>query len=157
MDDFVLHALQSGPKIVERILRVFPHDRLDDRIDHDRFTAREVVSHLADYEQTVLDRIRVAKTSPGREAPNYDPDKHASEHNFGDKEVFHEAEVLESRRGMTIEYLQGLESSDFDKSFKLSDGREFTIREYMNHILRHDLNHLEQISRYLATEVATIT
>lgn len=157
MDDFVLHALQSGPKIVERILRVFPHDRLDDRVDADRFTAREVVSHLADYEQTVLDRIRVANNSSGREAPAYDPDAHASAHHFGDKEVFHEAEVFESRRGMTIDYLQELSSEDFAKSFRLSDGREFTITEYMNHVLRHDLNHLEQISRYLATEVATIT
>ncbi len=157
MDDFALHALQSGPKIVERILRVFPHDRLDDRIDHDRFTAREVISHLADYEQTALDRIRVANSSPGREVPNYDPDAHASEHHFGDKEVFHEAEVFESRRGMTIEYLQALSSDDMKKTFKRSDGVEFSIGEYVNHLLKHDLNHLEQMSSYLATEVATIT
>lgn len=157
MDDFALHALQSGPKIVERVLRVFPHDRLDDRVDHDRFTAREVVAHLADYEQTVLDRIRVANISPGREVPNYDPDAHAAEHNFGDKGVFHEAEVFESRRGMTIEYLKELTTADYDKTFKRSDGTEFTIRDYVSHLMKHDLNHLEQISRYLATEVATIT
>ncbi len=157
MDDFALHALQSGPRIVERVLRVFPHDRLDDRFDHDRFTAREVVAHLADYEQTVLDRVRVANNTPGREVPDYDPDAHAETHGFANKQVFHEAEVFESRRGMTIEYLQQLSDADYDKSFKRADGREFTIREYMNHILRHDLNHLEQISLYLATEVATIT
>lgn len=157
MDDFALHALQSAPKVVERVLRVFPHDRLDDRFDADRFTAREVVSHLADYEQTVLDRIRAANSHPGREVPSYDPDAHAAQHHFGDKDVFHEAEVYESRRSMTIEYLQGLTSDDYKKSFVMADGREFTISEYLCHVLRHDLNHLEQMSHYLATEVATIT
>lgn len=156
MDDFAFHALQSAPKIVERILRVFPHDRLDDRIDADRFTAREVVSHLADYEQTVLDRIRVANNTPGREIPDYDADAHASEHHFGDKEVFHEAEVYESRRGMTIEYLQGLTDEDFGKTF-MWKGKEVSIADYICHVLKHDLNHVEQISSYLASEVATIT
>jgi len=156
MDAYQLHALQSAPKIVERILRVFPHDRLDDQIEADRFTAREVVAHFADFEQTVLDRIRVANSSPGREVPAYDPDAHAAEHRFADKEVFHEAEVFESRRAMTIEYLQGLDQADFEKSFRRSDGTTFTIGEYVDHVLRHDLVHLEQISSYLATEVATI-
>lgn len=157
MDDFALHALQSAPKVVERVLRVFPHDRLDDRFDTDRFTAREVVAHLADYEQTVLDRIRAANSKPGREVPAYDPDANAAEHHFGEKDVFHEAEVYESRRGMTIEYLQGLTREDYAKTFTLPDGRVFSISDYLCHILRHDLNHLEQMSHYLATEVATIT
>lgn len=156
MDDFSLHALQSGPKIVERILRVFPHDRLDDRIDSDRFTAREVVSHLADYEQTILDRIRVANSNPGREVPDYDPDAHAAQHRFGEKEVFHEAEVYESRRGMTIDYLNEMESSDYKKTF-IWNGKEISIGDYLCHIMKHDLNHLEQISSYLATEAATLT
>lgn len=156
MDEYSLHALQSGPKIVERILRVFPHDRLDDRIDSDRFTAREVVSHLADYEQTVLDRIRVANTHPGRAVPDYDADEHANAHHFGEKEVFHEAEVYESRRGMTIDYLNELESSDYSKTF-VWNGKEISIADYLCHVLKHDLNHLEQISSYLATEAATLT
>ncbi len=155
MDEMLLHSLSSAPKIVERILRVFPHDRLDDRIDPDRFTAREVIAHLADYEQTVLDRIRVAKLHSGREVPWYDPDGRCEEHGFASKEVFHEGEVFESRRGMTIDYVNGLEQGDFDLTFARPDGTTTSIREYLTMVVFHDLEHLEQLSGYLATEVAT--
>ncbi len=157
MDDSLYRVLTHAPKIVERLLRVFPHDRLDDRVDHDRFTAREVIAHLADYEQTVLDRIRVAKNSPGREVPWYDPDGHSAEHMFSDKEVFHEAEVFESRRGMTIDFLRDLSPEDLSNTFMRPDGTSITITDYVNAVIWHDLEHLEQLSAYLATEVATIS
>lgn len=151
-----MRTLGFAPKVIERLLRVFPHDRLDDRVEEDRFTAREVVAHLADYEKTVLDRIQVADHSPGREVPWYDPDTSCSEHKFGEKEVFHEAEVFESRRGMTIDFLKGLSPEDLQKTFKRPDGTSTTILEYVDGLVRHDFEHVEQLSAYLATEAATI-
>lgn len=157
MDEKLFRSLNSAPKVVERLLRVFPHDRLDDRIESDRFTAREVVAHLADYEQTVLDRMRVAVENPGREVPTYDPDTRAQEHRFADKQVFHEAEVYESRRGMTLDFLRDLSPADFQKVIKRHDGKEFSIAEYAIAVLMHDMEHIEQLSSYLASEVATIS
>lgn len=157
MDESLFRSLNAAPKVVERLLRVFPHDRLDDRIEADRFTAREVVAHLADYEQTVLDRMRVAIEKPGREVPFYDPDARANEHHFNNKEVFHEAEVYESRRGMTLDFLEELNPEDWQKTIKRPDGKEFTIQQYATEVLMHDMEHLGQLSSYLATEVATIS
>lgn len=155
MDEMLLQSLSASPKIVERVLRVFPHDRLDDRIDPDRFTARELIAHLADYEQVILDRIRVAKLHPGREVPWYDPDSRCEEHDFASKEVFHEGEVFESRRGMTLDFVRSLSDSDMDSKFKRPDGTECSIRDYLTMVICHDISHLEQLSGYLATEVAT--
>ena len=157
MDENVLHALGAAPKVVERILRVFPHDRLDDRIDADRFTAREVIAHLTDYEQTVLDRIRAATHSPGRDVPWYEPDARAAQHEFSDKEVFHEAEVYESRRGMTLDFLRSMDDGVFNNGMKFPDGTTLTISQYISNTLCHDMMHLEQLSSYLATEVASIS
>lgn len=158
MAEVTLRSLSMAPKVVERLLRVFPHDRLDDRVDHDRFTAREVVAHLADYEKTILDRIRMAHQRPGsRVEAAYDPDSQAAEHHFGDKDVFHEAEVYESRRGMTLDYLRSLDTDDWSKTFLTFDGQELSIRDYCAVVLMHDLSHIEQLSCYLATEVATIS
>ncbi len=156
MEPWILDALQSGPKIFERLLRVFPTDRIDERVDKDRFTAREVISHLADYERTVLERISIAHATPGTTVPAFDPDKHCIEHKYAEKNVFHEAEVFESRRLMTIEHLIDLSEKQLNSTFKFADGREISIRNYMILIMSHDVNHLEQVSRYLATEVATI-
>lgn len=157
MQEWMLHAFGRSPKITERLLRVFPQSRLDERIEKDRFTTREVIAHLADYEQTVLDRIRVAHLKPGHSVPAYNADEHCNEHHFGDKDVFHEAEVFESRRDMTIEYLKALEPEDWKKTFTRPDGSAMSIHEYAEAVFAHDIEHIDQITMYLATEVATIT
>lgn len=157
MEPWMYHAFASGPKVMERLMRVFPTDRFDEQIERDRFTAREVIAHLADYEQTVLDRIRVANQSPGRSVPAFDPDTQSQAHNYAAKEPFHEAEVFESRRQMTIDYLKDLNEADWSKTFVRADGKAISIREYVAMAMAHDLEHIEQISAYLATEVATIS
>ncbi len=156
MEQWMLHAFAAGPRVIERLTRVFPPERLDERIEKDRFTAREVFAHVADYEQTVLDRIRLANQKPGSQVPVFDPDQHATEHKYGEKDPFREAEVFESRRGMTIDYLRELTVTDLDKTFVRADGKAVTIRDYVGMVMAHDLEHIEQISAYLATEVATI-
>ena len=113
-------------------------------------------AHLADYEQTVLDRIRVANLKPGAAVPAYDPDSRCNEHHFADKEVFHEAEVYESRREMTLDYLRDMSDEDLKKTFVNSVGDTVTVESYVVLVLGHDLEHIEQMSSYLATEVATI-
>jgi hypothetical protein len=156
MQEFMLRAFGHSPRIVERMLRVFPHDRLDDRIEKDRFTAREVIAHLADYEQFVLERFRIAKLKPGTQVELYDADKRSEEHKFGEKDVFREAEVLESRRLMTLEFIQSFTEEDWQKHFVNAAGKSVTAADYFSMLLCHDMEHIDQLSAYLATEVATI-
>lgn len=153
----MIHALHSGPKVVERLMRAFPTDRLDDRLEHDRFSAREVIAHLADCEMVFLDRIRVANLRPGTAIEGFDPGQRAIEHHYSDKDVFHEAEVYESRRMMTIEYLENLTDEDLLKTFVAPSGDAVSIRDFLAKLLAHDLYHIEQLSAYFANEVATIS
>lgn len=156
MQEWMLKAFGMAPHVVERMLRVFPSDRLDDRIEKDRFTAREVIAHLADYEQIVLERFRVAKLKPGSTVPAYDPDARCREHHFGDKDVFREAEVFESRRLMTLDFIREFTEADWSNTFVNAEGQSFTAKDYFTMILAHDIEHFDQLSAYLATEVATI-
>lgn len=161
MRELVFEALGAAPRVVERLLRVFPSHRLDDHAEDlggsKRFTAREVIAHLADHEQVVLDRIRVANMRPGATFDWYDPDERAKDHHYSDKDAFHEAEVYESRRVTTLEYLQGLSEEDFKKTFTLNNGTTMTIDEYLVRMMVHDMYHVEQLSHYFANEVATIS
>lgn len=157
MHEWMLNAFGKAPHVVERMLRVFPHDRLDDRIEADRFTAREVIAHLADYEQFVLERFRTAKLRPGSEVAPYDPDQRANEHRFDGKDVFREAEVFESRRMMTLDTLRSFTDEDWSKTFKTASGLEITAKDFLMMIFAHDTEHFDQLSAYLATEVATMS
>ncbi|MFW5697245.1 MAG: hypothetical protein ACOCX1_01650 [Fimbriimonadaceae bacterium] len=83
MKKYVFRALESGPKVVERLLRVFPKDRLDEQLAPNAFTARELVAHLADFEQIHLDRIRYATKHPGEAYEAIDAFERAREgHDF---------------------------------------------------------------------------
>jgi hypothetical protein len=57
---------------------------------------------------------------------------------------------------MTVEFLNGLTPDDFRKTLILS-GKEITLAEYCSLILAHDMFHVDELSRYLATEAATLS
>jgi hypothetical protein len=57
---------------------------------------------------------------------------------------------------MTVDYLRELHDTDWNKTLILS-GVAVTIAEYVGIVLAHDIVHLDQISRHLATEVATLS
>lgn len=156
MRDQRFQALAAAPKIVERLVRVLPNDRLDDRLHSESFTPREVIALLADTEQVVLDRLRMAVNKPGSEIPWYDPTERARDHHYGDKNVFHEAEVYESRRSTTMEFLEELKEEDFKKSFTLSGRGNLSVEDYLVLVMAHDLERIGQVTEILATEVASI-
>ena len=157
MTEQQFQALAAAPKVVERLLRVFPKDRLDERLPNSTMTPREVVALLADTEQLILDRIRLANTKPGSSVPWYDPTDRAREHHYSDKDVFHEAEVYESRRQMTLDYLRDLTEADWRKTLVLEGKQEYSIDQYLGPGMAHDLERIGQISEHLATEAATIS
>jgi hypothetical protein len=99
---------------------------------------------------------RMANLRPGSAVESIDPVERAKEHHYSDKDVFHEAEVYESRRQTTVEYLRELNEDDWSKTFVLS-GVPIAISEYASLILSNDLFHMDQMSLHVATEAATIS
>ena len=65
MNPYLLPALPMGPVIVARLLEEIPHARLDEAMQEGRFTAREVIAHLADWEPIMRERILLARDAPG--------------------------------------------------------------------------------------------
>lgn len=157
MRDHRYLALEAAPKIVERLLRVFPRDRYDERPYHESLTCREIFALLSDTEEIILDRIRTANRKPGSTVPWYEPTDRAKDRHYCEKEPFHEAEVYESRRGMTVEYLSQLTAEDYAKSITLEGHGTVTIDDYVVMIMAHDLERIAELSEFLANEVATIS
>ena len=154
MKRYIFHSLEAGPKAIARILRVFPPDRIDERLDTGRFTGREIIAHLADIEEVHLGRIHKAVSTDGYVAEKLDVDSRITEHNYASKNIYHEAEVFESRREMTLDYLRGLSDEDLHRKFTAPSGDEIDILTYAMSLVSHDMYHLEQITQYLANEAA---
>ena len=157
MRDHRFQALGAAPKIVERLLRVFPRDGYDQRPHQESLTCREIFALLSDTEEIILDRIRTANRQPGSTVPWYDPTERAREKHYNEKDPFHEAEVFESRRIMTLEYLEPLTVEDYKKTISLEGHGSVSIDEYIVMTMAHDIERISELSEFLANEVATIS
>lgn len=157
MRDYRFQALSASPKIVERLLRVFPRDRYDERPHQESLTCREIFALLSDTEEIVLDRIRTAYRTSGSTVPWYEPTERAAEHHYNEKDPFHEAEVFETRRQMTLEYLDAFEVEDYKKTVTLDGHGTWTIDEYIVMVMAHDTERIAELTEFLANEVATIS
>lgn len=157
MRDHRFQALAAAPKIVERLLRVFPRDRYDERPHFESLTCREIFALLSDTEEIILDRFRTAKNKPGSTVPWYEPTDRAKDRHYSDKDPFHEAEVFESRRAMTLDYLDELDAADFKNVITLEGHGSVSMDDYIVMIMAHDMERIAELSEFLANEVASIS
>lgn len=156
MKRYIFHSLEAGPKAIARILRVFPPDRLDERLEPNRFTAREILAHLCDLEEINFGRLHKAVANPGYRIEPVDNEALAAEHHYADKEMFHEAEVFETRREMTLDYLRTLSDEQLHSKCFAPSGDEIDVLTYAMSMVSHDMYHLEQLTMYLANEAALL-
>lgn len=156
MKRYIFHSLESGPKAVARLLRVFPKDRLDERLETNRFTAREVLAHLADIEEVHLGRMRKAIQEPGYKMVPINVDERVVEHHYNEKDPYHEGEVFESRRIMTLDFLRDLTDEQLHTKCFDPKGEEIDVLSYAASMIAHDMYHLEQLTAYLANEAAVL-
>jgi hypothetical protein len=149
MNAYLLPSLEFGPLVVRRLLDRLPAGRLDEALHPDRFTAREVVAHLADWEPIMRDRIRIALDQPGAEIPAYDEGQMALDHRYAEQDPAAQAEVFIRERAETAAFLRGLAAEDWGKhAFHPERGRQ-SVEDLANLLLGHDLYHIEQLTEYL--------
>lgn len=141
--------IANTPATLTRLIDMVRPEKYDVALEEGSFTLREVIAHLADWEQTVLDRITTAVEYPGSTIENFDVDARANEHHYNQKDVHHELEVFENRRRDTVAYISGLAEDDWTKTVIHPTGGTRTLLDMVQHIIGHDMYHIHQISQYL--------
>ena len=144
-----LSSLENTPKTLVNLVDQVKPDHYDDHTDPARFTLRELIAHLADFDDVFLDRLRLAHETPGASVVSLDPDQRAAEKHYATRDVHHELDVFENRRRDLIEFLSGLSAEDWQKKFHHPDLGDVTIDSYANIILAHDLSHVSHATSYL--------
>ena len=144
-----LKSLETTPKTLHNILNQVKPVRFEEHTDPERFSLKELVAHLADFDDIFLDRLRLAHESPGATVESFDPEARATEKHYTDRDPFHELDVFENRRRDLVEFFDGLNDSDWQKSFSHPDLGDVTIEQYANLILAHDLSHLAHATTYM--------
>lgn len=145
MDPYLIRALEMTPRLCEREVRG-ANGAFDARPDPARFSMREVIAHLADWEPITLERIRTGVEKSGSRIAAYDESQMAIDHDYARSNPLERIGAWRQMRAQTIEYLKGLSQADFDKKVVHPERGEMTVADIAHMLVSHDVYHLEQLS-----------
>ncbi len=146
---YLFHGLKKGPLIVKWILENAPTDVYDHKTDPSRFSFREIIAHLADWEPIVLQRMQQTLGQPGSELKVWDEEQMAIDHEYSKTDPWVEFERWLVDRDRTIEFLQGDGNGKFELSAVHPERGVQTIYDMANLELGHDTYHVEQLLQFL--------
>ena len=145
MDPYLIRALEMTPRLAEHELRRGAAD-FDVRPHADRFSMREVIAHLADWEPIMLTRIKAGVESPGATINAYDEGQMAIDHNYAASDPVQKLREWKADRAMSIEYIQGLSEEDFLKPVVHPERGPMLVGDIAHMLVSHDIYHLEQLA-----------
>jgi hypothetical protein len=149
MNVYLMKALHLAPLAVERLVLAIPSGQYDERSDPERFTLREAVAHLADWEPIFLSRMKSGVERNGAEVFGIDESVRSIEMHYGTTEIPVALEAFKTARAETVAWLESLEEEDWLKHVKHNERGNLSTREHANMIVGHDMYHVEHLTQYL--------
>lgn len=153
MNPYLMHGLSAGPKGIRALMREIHPSKLDVPTHDGRFSPREVVAHLADWEPILLERMKQTKAQPGSTLVPYDEVARAVERKYGESDWQVEADRFVALREETRRWLEGLSAEDWQLTATHQERGPQTLYDQANLLLGHDLYHIAQLAEVLEQEI----
>ena len=155
---YVLTTLAGTPDVLERLLvGVSPTDSVwDRRPDPARFTLREIVGHLADWNGVFLDRITRTRDQDGPSLTAHKPEDVARRSGSFEAAPAESLARFRAGRAEMLSILRALEPAQWELAgtilgHPVATGT-ITIEAWIVQTAGHDGYHLQQIAQWLKTE-----
>jgi hypothetical protein len=146
---YLWRGVQSNARVIQFLLHDLAGDspRWDARPDPARFSLREVVAHLLDYDSVSRERFERIIREDHPELENWD-ETEAAEH-YEARDPKHQIEnLLVSRQELAV-WLEGLSDDEWQRVGSRPNVGEFSVEQGTSLLLGHDAYHLEQIVAWL--------
>lgn len=142
-------GLRLAPSSIRNVIAKVDPDRYDEAIDPDRFTLREALAHLADWEPILRDRVVSAVNAPGTVIYGQDEEQMAIDHRYTEWPVEETLRKLEEERARTLAFCETVTEEQWQNVATHNERGPMTALSYAWTIVGHDHYHLEQFTRYL--------
>ncbi len=150
MNPYLLKSIGLGPTVVRRLVNLIPDSKIDVALGPDRFTVREVVAHLADWELLFRGRMDRALTRPETSIVVHDEGQRAIEMKYSQSNLDEQLNIFSTQRQKTKLLLHSLTEEELAKCFIHPANGLMSITDQANMLLGHDMYHIEQLSAYLS-------
>ena len=143
---------RQAPNIVAELIHHASGERLKIRPRKDKWSVGEILAHLAEDEVATAWRCRQMVEHSGIELNGFDQDFWAQAGGYNSRDPEESVALFRLLRNANLQLLEALRTDQWD-CFGIHAARgRITVRDLAIHMAGHDMNHIEQIRRILATD-----
>jgi len=142
--NYVLAGLDGTPDVLEALVSALPESKWDNRPDPERFTLREMVAHLADWEPIWLERARRIVEENHPTLPSYDEGQLAIDHDYAHQSLPANLVRFREGRAANIAFLSSVVEEVWERTATREGLGELTLAGQTAMILGHDGYHTHQ-------------
>jgi hypothetical protein len=138
---------KEGYNEVSRSLEDFPPDSLTAHPIKGKWSAAEIVHHLADSETTSGVRLRRLLVEDRPLIQGYDQDAYADRLNYNNREVAPALDAFRSARATAAQLFEFMSDEDWRREGTHSESGSYTVEHWLTIYAAHAHNHAAQIRR----------
>ncbi len=138
---------KAGYDEVARSLEGFPADSLSARPLPGKWSAREIVQHLADSEMNSAIRLRKLLTEEVPQIQGYDQEEYAARLRYNERDIAPALDALRGARATTAQLLDSMTDEDWAREGTHSESGRYTAEDWLRIYADHAHNHAAQIRR----------
>lgn len=146
-----LEVQAATPQKLQRLIEGVPKSKLTEKPDPNKWSVNEILAHLSDTEIVAAYRMRMILGAPGTPIPAYDQNSWATSGQYEKRDPQKSIEVFRTLRENNLALLHSLTPEQWKHYGMHSERGKETIEHISRMFAGHDLNHIQQIERILAT------
>lgn len=145
---YLLGALEGSPAVLARLLDGITDEEADRRPDPERFTIREAVAHLADWEPVFQERLRRTKAENEPTLAVIDEGRLAIDHDYAHSNLAEQLALFAERRRETCAFVADFSPEDWQRTASRPNVGIVTMESLVTLIPLHDAYHLRQVAQW---------
>ncbi len=139
-------ALQAAaPDMLASLVAGMSPSDLDWRPESGKWSAREIVAHLADDELVGAYRIRLILSAPGTPIQAFDQDVWARTGRYSSTDLAESVQLFRVLRRANLGLLRSLSPTEWEMSGVHAERGKESLREIAMYYAGHDINHFRQL------------
>lgn len=143
----LIERYADGYNEVLRALEGFPTDKLTARQIPGKWSAAEIIHHLADSEMTSAIRLRRLLTEDNPMIYGYDQDSYATQFRYNERDIVPALEAFKAARATTVQLLERMSDADWQRKATHSESGEYGTEIWLKNYAAHAHDHAGQIRR----------
>jgi DinB family protein len=117
-----------------------------------KWSASEIIAHLADSELVSVWRYRQMIEHDGNPLSAYDQDEWARIGNYSSSDARESLQLFTALRKINLQMFARLTPQEWQRAGMHAERGKISVEDLVRHVAGHDRNHLEQIQRILGAK-----